>query len=74
MNNYNHLSQQEIIKLYEEKQKYRHICKCGHTVYIVNKSGRAECNHCHRLVFKDKETEFKYRMKQNLIKERRNNK
>ena len=65
------LSLNEIAQLYEEKQKYRHICKCGHTVYIANKDGRAECNYCHRLVFKDAKTEFEYRMRQNLIKERR---
>lgn len=68
------LSLNEISQLYEEKQKYRHICKCGHTVYIANKTGRAECNYCHRLVFKDAKTELEYRMKQNLIKERRNRK
>ena len=66
------LSLNEIKALYEEKQKYAHKCVCGHTVFIANKSGRAKCRHCHRLVFKDKETEFKYRMNRELIKERRN--
>jgi len=66
------LSNKEIQKVYEEIQKYRHKCKCGHTVYIANETGRALCSHCHNWVFKDKATEFKYRMKQNLIKERRN--
>ena len=68
------LSMNEIARLWEEKQRYRHICKCGHTVYIANKSGIAICSHCRNLVFKDKETEFKYRMKENLIKEKRNKK
>ena len=68
------LTLKELKKLYEEKQKYAHKCECGHTVYIVNKSGRAECNHCHNLVFKDEATKFKYIMNRKLIEERRNNK
>ena len=72
MNNY--LSLKEIKQLYEARQEFRHKCECGHTVYIMNKSGRAECNHCHRLVFKDKATEFKYIMNRKLIEERRNRK
>lgn len=66
------LSINEIQKLYESMQPFRHKCKCGHTVYIMNKSGRAECKHCHNLVFKDAKTEFEYRMRRELIKERRN--
>lgn len=74
MNNYKYLSLKELVNLYEEKQKFRHICKCGHSVYIANKRGITECNNCHNLVFKDKKTEFEYRMKQNLIKEKRRRK
>lgn len=66
------LSMEETKRLYESLQKFRHICKCGHTVYIANKSGRAECNHCHNLVFKDAKTEFEYRLSRQRIKERRN--
>lgn len=62
----------EVQKLYENMQPFRHICKCGHTVYVSNKTGRTECRNCHNLVFKDKKTEFEYRMKRELIKERRN--
>lgn len=66
------LSLNEVKKLYENMQEFRHVCKCGHTIYITNKSGRAECKHCHNLVFKDAKTEFEYRMRRTLIKERRN--
>lgn len=65
------LSVKEIEKKYNDKEKYRVYCKCGHTNYIVNKEGRAECNYCHNLVFKDKETEFKYRMQEQRIREKR---
>lgn len=46
-------------------------CKCGHPIVISNKKGVAECTWCHRNVYKDKATEFKYKMKEKLIKERR---
>ena len=72
MNQY--LKLEEVKKLHESMQQFRHKCKCGHTVFIANKSGRTECRHCHNLVFKDAKTEFEYRMKRELIKERRNNK
>lgn len=66
------LSLKEEIIRYEELQKYRVKCKCGHTNYIANKTNKCICSHCHNLVFKDKKTEFEYRLKQNLIKEKRN--
>lgn len=73
MNISNWLSNKEITKLYEEKQKYRVVCKCGHTNFIANKTGRAICSYCKEYVFKDKQTEFEYRMKEKLIKEKRRN-
>ena len=67
----NWLSLKETQTLYENLQPFRRKCKCGQTVYVANKSGRAECNHCHNLVFIDGQTEFKYRMNRKLIEERR---
>lgn len=58
--------------LYEEKQKYTHKCDCGHSVFIPNRKDRAICRYCHKLIFKDKKAEFEYRMKRELIKEKRN--
>lgn len=71
MNNRNWLSLNEVQILYKNMQPYRRYCKCGHTVYVMNKSGRAECRNCHNLVFKDKKTEFEYIMKRKLIEEKR---
>lgn len=65
------LSLDEIKRKYENMQKFAHKCKCGHTVFIANKSGKAECNYCHNLVFKDEITKFKYIMRSKLIEERR---
>lgn len=62
----------EIELLCEELSKARVYCpNCGHSVVIVNKSNMALCSWCKIMVFKDKQTEFKYRMKENLIKEKR---
>lgn len=69
MNRWLSLKEEQIY--YEEKQKYRVYCKCGHTNTIINKRGYKLCSWCHNLVFKDKQTEFKYRLRQNIIKEKR---
>ena len=46
-------------------EKFRVKCKCGHTLYIVNKD-KVICNYCGRYVFKDKEAEFKYRIEEKI--------
>ena len=57
----------------ENPQKYAEImtnnrikCKCGHSVDIPAKMGKVICNWCNNYVFKDKKTEFEYRMKERL--------
>lgn len=72
MNNY--LDFKLMQKKLDDIQKTSYKCKCGHTVVITNKSGMAICSFCQNAVFKDKKTEFDYRIKENLIKERRKNK
>jgi len=37
---------------------------CGHKIFITNKYKKVICNWCGNLVFKDKKTEFMYRMKE----------
>lgn len=58
----------------EAKEPYKRYCKCGHYAYIVNKEGRAECSWCHNLIFIDKKHEFEYRLNEQRIREKRNNK
>ena len=65
------LSTKEIERKYEEKQKYAYKCKCGHTVFIINKRDYVLCSHCKNLVFKNKKIEFEYRMKEKIIREKR---
>ena len=68
-------TREEDIKFFNELAKLRHYCKhCGHSLYIANKRDIVECSYCHNLVFKNDKAEFMYRMKENLIREKRNNK
>lgn len=69
MNDY--LDFKEMQLKLQDIQKTTYKCKCGHSVVIVNKNGRAICSYCKNYVFKDKETEFKYRTKENQLRERR---
>ena len=46
-------------------------CKCGHTVAIPSVSDRVLCNWCGHFVFKDAEQEFKYRLKEQMIRKAR---
>ena len=67
----NWLSRQEIEKFYEERDKYKRYCKCGHYAYVNPKKGVAEGSWCHNNIFIDKKHEFEYRMKENLLREKR---
>ena len=53
--------------------KNRVYCKsCGHVMYIV-KQEKALCDWCGHYIFKDKRAEFKYRLKEQLIRSKRKN-
>lgn len=61
-------------RLWEEKSKCKVTCKCGHVSTILNKEGYKLCTWCRNYVFRNPQIEFEYRMKEKLIKEKRNNK
>lgn len=64
------LNNKEIETLYNNKEKLRHYCpNCGHTVTVCK--DKKICNHCRNYVFKDERTQFEYRLKENLLKEKR---
>ena len=68
------LTTKELDKVYEDKQKYRVKCKCGHTCTILDKKGYQICSWCHKFVFINPKVEFEYRMKEKLIREKRKEK
>lgn len=67
-----YLTNKDLTKYLSEITKSRVICKCGHSVLIPTNDNKAVCHWCGNFVFRNKEAEFKHRMKENLIKERRN--
>ena len=64
----------ELQKLLEEMTKARVKCSCGHSVVIPPKKDKYICSWCGNYVFKDKQTEFRYKFKENLMKEKRKEK
>lgn len=68
----NWLSDKEIQQIYEDKQRFRVKCKCGHTVTILDPKGYQICSWCRNYAFINDQVEFEYRMKEKLLKEKRN--
>lgn len=58
----------DIIKLASEQTDASIKCDCGHTVLVPTRKDKIICSWCGEYVFKDKETEFKYRMLSKLSK------
>ena len=68
------LTLEEVKKLATAQTENRKLCKvCGHSRLLGNQD-RVICNHCGHWIFKDEETEFKYRMQEQRIKERKESK
>lgn len=62
----NYMSNKDIEKYTEEMHNHKYPCKCGHKVYIAWNKDKALCNWCGSYVFKSKEDEFRYRLKEKL--------
>lgn len=58
------LTIKEFKKMTDEYEKVKYICKCGHRVVIPKWVDKQLCDWCGRYVFKDKRSEFKYRIKE----------
>jgi ribosomal protein S27AE len=65
------LTLKEVKKLSSIQTQNRKLCKnCGHSK-LLGKQERVICGHCGHWIFKDDETEFKYRMKEQRLKEKK---
>lgn len=61
MTNYN-----EMIKIQNNISRNRILCpNCGHSV-IFSRKDKVICRHCGKYVFKNKEIEFKHRLKEEM--------
>ena len=58
------LTDKEYKTLTDNYDKVKYMCKCGHRVIIPYKVDKVLCSWCHNYVFKDKQVEFKYRLKE----------
>lgn len=67
------LTLEEVKKLATAQTENRKLCKvCGHSRLLGNQD-RVICNHCGHWIFKDEETEKKYRIMEKINKLRREN-
>ena len=60
------LSRKEFERLSDEYNKVKYQCKCGHKVIIPYWRDKALCTWCNHYVYKDKQVEFKEKMKEKL--------
>lgn len=69
------LTDEEFKRMTAEYDKVKYKCKyCGRRVVIGSTRTKSLCDWCGHWVFKDEKEEFKYRMKERIINERRTNK
>ena len=57
-------SYSEIEKNAKHFTEHSTKCRCGHTMLIVSKDGKALCTHCHNYVFINEDVEKKYRLEE----------
>ena len=59
MENNNYKKDTQILKYYTQNST---TCECGHRMYISNKHHRLICNWCGRMVYRNKQDEFKNKL------------
>jgi len=63
------MSLKDIIKQQEDISRNKIKCKCGHSILLGNQKRRI-CNWCGKWVYKDKRTEFEYKLKESIINDK----
>lgn len=64
----NTLTNEEIKEWHSKVLAYKTRCKCGHRVFIDKDRDRVLCPTCKHYVYKDEQTKFRYKMKEQLKK------
>jgi hypothetical protein len=62
------LTNKEIRELANKLSDNRVYCKCGHSILFTGNVDRIFCDWCGNYCYKDKQTEFKYKMQSKLAK------
>lgn len=66
------MSYAEDTRYFNERQSIKRKCKhCGHTQPIHILLDKVVCRWCHNYIFRNELDEFKYRLKEKQIKEKR---
>lgn len=53
-------------KIQDAEQEHTYTCNCGHRLIILPKQEKRLCSWCHNYVFKNKNDEFRYRLKEKI--------
>lgn len=59
-------TQENIKKIHNERTRNTIKCKCGHSIAFKSCEKKKLCHWCNKWVFKNKEDEFKYRLKEKM--------
>jgi DNA-directed RNA polymerase subunit RPC12/RpoP len=65
------LSYKEISTLSSEQSKCKKICSYCGSRRLLGMQDKVVCKECNHYIFKDGRTEFKHRLKEEMIKEKR---
>lgn len=60
------LTIKEYKNMANEYDKVKYKCKCGHRVVIPYNVDKQICSYCKKYVFKDKQREFEYRLREKI--------
>lgn len=65
------LNFREITILSGEQTRSRKLCKvCGHSM-LLGKKDKVICNHCGNYIFKDDVTEFNFRLREKMLRQKK---
>lgn len=56
----------QVVRRHDKFQDYMVKCKCSHTILFTGYKDRLLCRYCGRYVYRNKNAEFKYKMKEKL--------
>lgn len=64
------MSWEKDSKKFNDIQMQTIYCKCGHSIALNTE--KTICTHCGKYAFKDKQKEFEYRLKEQILRSERN--
>lgn len=73
MTHYDNLTFEDIEKIASAKTDATIKCECGHSI-VMSKADRTICSWCGKWVYRTKEIEFKYKLRETINKKKRDNK